>query len=187
MNNIGIYKIENSINGDMYIGQAVNLRTRKSVHLSTLRSNAHRNIHLQRAYNKYGNKNFIFKVILFCEKSELLYYEQKLVDKLHPQYNIRKDCVESQLGVKHSAESVKRQADAIRGRKHSDETRMKMSASRKGEKHPMFGKLHSEETKSKMSDAHLGKKRKPYSIETRERLSQAIKLWWKNRKVGENT
>lgn len=38
--------------------------------------------------------------------------------------------------------------------KFSDETRKRMSESRSGEKHPMFGKHHSEEAKQKIRDNH---------------------------------
>lgn len=39
-----------------------------------------------------------------------------------------------------------------KGKHLPDETRKKLSMSRSGEKHPMFGKHHSAETKKKMSD-----------------------------------
>lgn len=45
---------------------------------------------------------------------------------------------------------------AQKGRKHTQETREKMSEVQKGENHPLFGKHHSEETRKKMSNAHKG-------------------------------
>lgn len=39
------------------------------------------------------------------------------------------------------------------GKKHSEETKQKMSKSHSGELHPMYGKRHSEESKQKMSEA----------------------------------
>ena len=42
------------------------------------------------------------------------------------------------------------------GKKHSDETRKKMSESTKGENHPMWGKTHSEETRNKISESTKG-------------------------------
>jgi hypothetical protein len=39
------------------------------------------------------------------------------------------------------------------GKKHTEETKKKMSANRTGEKAHMFGKKHSEETKRKMSES----------------------------------
>lgn len=75
MSNCGIYKIENCINGKLYIGQSNNLHRRKNRHFNELRTDKHPNQHLQRAFNKYGEENFKFEVILFCEEDELLYYE----------------------------------------------------------------------------------------------------------------
>lgn len=43
------------------------------------------------------------------------------------------------------------------GYKHTDETKLKMSLARKGEKHPMYGKHHSEQTKKKLSEFYKGK------------------------------
>lgn len=40
-----------------------------------------------------------------------------------------------------------------------------------GCKNPFYGKLHSETTKEKMSKAHIGKKRKPFSEDTKEKMS----------------
>lgn len=50
----GIYRIRNLLDNRSYIGQALNLRNRKSVNFCELRKNKYRNIHLQRAFNKYG-------------------------------------------------------------------------------------------------------------------------------------
>lgn len=54
----------------------------------------------------------------------------------------------------------------------SAETRLKMSLSRRGEKHPMFGKKHSKESLLKMSEAHFGHKCSP---EHKQKTSQALK------------
>ena len=73
------------------------------------------------------------------------------------------------------------------GKKHSEETKKKMSASKKGlqsgEKNPMFGKHHSEETKKKMSASkkglQYGEKNpmfgKHHSEETKKKISNAKK------------
>ena len=64
----------------------------------------------------------------------------------------------------------------------SEETRIKMSQNHydcSGEKHPMFGKKHSEETKKKLSDSHKGKpspnKGKPMSEEQKKKISESKK------------
>ena len=48
--------------------------------------------------------------------------------------------------------------EGIRGFRHNDETKKKMSKAQKGEKNHNYGKHHSDETKRKMSEAHKGEK-----------------------------
>lgn len=54
------------------------------------------------------------------------------------------------------------------GFKHSEESKKKMSDSRKGNKHPFFGKHHSEETKRKIGKASKGR---IVTEETRKKIS----------------
>ena len=65
------------------------------------------------------------------------------------------------------------------GKHHSEETRKKMSESKKGENHPFFGKHHSEETIKKMSEATKGKH---HSEETRKKMSEARKSYWEHKR-----
>ena len=58
-----IYRIRNLVDGKVYIGQAVNFEKRKSRHLWELRSNRHKNEHLQRAWLAHGEQNFVFEVL----------------------------------------------------------------------------------------------------------------------------
>ncbi len=64
----GIYKITNIKNNKSYIGSSVNCLHRIYSHKSHLRSGVHYNKHLQRSYDKYGEKNFIFEIIEKCEE-----------------------------------------------------------------------------------------------------------------------
>jgi hypothetical protein len=154
----GIYCIENLIDGKKYIGQASVLINRKYYHFSELRRNNHGNIHLQRAYNKYGAANFIFKILLICEKDKkiLTYYEQSLNDFYKKQdlsYNIR-ECVDSNLGI-------------VR----SEEFKQNMSKRNAGKNNPNFGKTPSDETRLKMSESHIGK---TLPEEQKKKISEAL-------------
>ena len=71
-NNIsGIYKIENLVNGKIYVGQSVNIKKRWKDHKYYLRHNLHQNRYIQRAWNKQGEENYSFSIIEECDK-ELL-------------------------------------------------------------------------------------------------------------------
>jgi len=66
-----IYKIECLINGRVYIGQTKNKTKRLQEHKRTLEKNEHHSISLQRAWNKYGKKNFSFEIIEECDSSNV--------------------------------------------------------------------------------------------------------------------
>jgi len=58
------------------------------------------------------------------------------------------------------------------GRKHSEETRKKLSEAVKGTNNPNYGKKFSEEHRKNLSEAHTGRK---VSEETRKKMSEALK------------
>ncbi len=81
MNLSGIYIIENKINKKVYVGSTNNFNIRSIHHRHELKYKKHYNKYLQRAWNKYGENNFIFKLIELCDQENLiikeLYYIQK--------------------------------------------------------------------------------------------------------------
>lgn len=81
-NEAGIYKIQNLVNGKIYIGSAINLHIRFHNHWNSLRQHKHRNKHLQASWDKYGEENFTFEVLEIIEKEQLLRYieEQYIQD-----------------------------------------------------------------------------------------------------------
>lgn len=93
----GIYRILNKINGNCYIGSSLNVEKRYKHHLSTLRHNSSRCSILQKAFNKYGEDNFEFQVILCCKPECRLYYEQQLIRELNSQYNVFTNVSDSPL------------------------------------------------------------------------------------------
>lgn len=92
----GIYKIENKINGKVYIGQSVNIETRwKDERKRAFNQNAHEYEYpLSRAFRKYGLENFSFEVIEECLKNELNDKEKYWIE----QYNSFIDGYNQTLG-----------------------------------------------------------------------------------------
>lgn len=80
MNNSGIYKIENLINGKIYVGQSVDLSKRKNEHFRQLKSHTHYNEHLQRSFNRHGLENFTFTILELCDINSLTRKEIKWIN-----------------------------------------------------------------------------------------------------------
>lgn len=76
----GIYKIENKINGMIYIGRSSNIEGRIHEHKKIYKSNKTKK-YLYEEMNKYGIDNFDFSVLEECSKEESyekeMYYIQK--------------------------------------------------------------------------------------------------------------
>ena len=76
---IGIYKIENKIDGKIYIGQSMDITTRWTRHKRELNRGTHKNLYLQRAWNKYTEESFEFTIIFQCNKCELDKIEKECI------------------------------------------------------------------------------------------------------------
>ena len=143
---IGIYKITNKLNGKVYIGQSRDIDARWRQHI-----NAKDNFAIHNAIKKYGKENFKFEVLLECPADMLNIWERDMIalyDCISPNgYNL---------------------TEGGEGHHLSEETRLKMSNTRKG-------KHHSEETKIKISNARKGVKLKPHSEETKHKISESHK------------
>jgi group I intron endonuclease len=131
----GIYKIVNKTNGKYYIGSANDIVRRWREHKTTLELNKHPNDYLQSSWNKYGKDNFDFFIIENVLPNDLLITEQKYLDIAKTEQN---KC----YNLKFESHKVF----------FSDYVKQKLSNSHKGKK-------HSEETKLKMSITHFNKNR----------------------------
>ena len=175
----GIYKILNLRNGHQYVGSSVNLAKRKSRHCTALARGTHPNPYLQSAWNKYGADAFDFRVIGYCAEERVVALEQEVMDHLKPEYNLS-PMAGSSLGVKHSAQTRRKNSEVHKGRHHTAEARKNMSEAQKGRRHSAetrrkMTEAHqniSAETRRKMSEAHKGKRP---TEETRRRMSEAGK------------
>lgn len=156
----GIYVIANTKNGKVYIGQAQDFRHRWQDHRNNLRLNRHRNIHLQRAWNKDGEKAFRFKILEYCRIENLDEREQHFLNIYMPKgicYNIAVDVRASGRGLKRSPETLEKMRIVSTGRKCSDYSKAITSLIHKG-------KVLSAETRAKVSASHMGIKPNPESI-----------------------
>jgi group I intron endonuclease len=166
----GIYAIIHHESGRHYIGSAVHITRRWSVHRAYLARGTHQNSYLQRAWAKHGEGAFGFFVLELVEPERLIEVEQEWIDRLWHKglYNRRRDAA-SNLGVKHRPESIAKMREAQKGRRPSRETMEKAWAACRGIKHdPAFvarrtatmkGRVHAAETIERMRQSAL--KRSP--------------------------
>lgn len=138
-----IYKITNSFNEKVYIGQTwQSLKNRFRIHLAL---NAGKNcVKLFRAFNKYGRENFQIDLILIAHTQNILDYWEcyfiKQYDSIKGGYNIRNGGSRGKL---------------------SEESKRKISKANKGKfvgnKNPFFGKNHTNESRNKIAQSKIGK------------------------------
>ena len=112
----GIYKITCKVNNKIYIGSAKDIKTRWVHHRSKLKHHKHNNPYLQKAYNKYGEVNFIWEIIEECSVNDLLLKEQYYIDMLRPfddrGYNISVTASNPMMGRKHTLQTRIKQSEA---------------------------------------------------------------------------
>lgn len=119
-NKSGIYAIEHVESGKQYIGSARKFVSRFSLHKMQLRSGEHHSAYLQRAWDKYGEAAFIFKVLIQCTSADLLRYEQLAIDALRPSYNMNPKAG-SVTGLKWTAAQKLKHKTAMKNRKLTTE------------------------------------------------------------------
>jgi len=83
----GVYKISNVINGKFYIGSSVDIDMRYGTHMGRDARKFKDTHDFYREIIEYGKDNFKLEVLKFCDKEDLLEWEQYYYDELNPQYN----------------------------------------------------------------------------------------------------
>ncbi len=179
----GIYIIQNKIDSKMYVGSTNNFNVRWKRHILDLNKRIHTGQKLQRAWIKYGQDSFEFKIIEHVKDlTILLQREQHWLDLLKVVkfgYNVL-PTAGNNSGYKLS--EAHKEALSFKGRHHTNESKVKMSLAAKN-------RVISDETKAKMRTAKLGKKGseemkakmriiatgRKHSEETKAKMSQSRK------------
>lgn len=177
----GIYIIKNIVNGKRYVGSSHNIFVRMHKHLYRLRNGTHGIRDLQEEFSTLGEINFNISVLHYCPVVFLTLYEQNAQDALNPEYNTLKKAArhdtseetkailrDLNLGKVMSDSACRKMAIAKIGTAHhcvphSEESKKKMSDSKKGRPSPKRGTKMSEESKARMRvsrRAYLERKRK---------------------------
>jgi len=129
-----VYKIENSLTEDIYIGSTKYLARRKGEHLYKLRNRVHSNKQLQVLFDK--DPSCLSFIVLEKDIINLKEKEQYYLDVYTPSLNVCK------------------KADSSLGYKHSEECKKAMSEARKGKQNSL-GRINTPETKEKMRQSAL--------------------------------
>ena len=117
---------------------------------------------VKKLIKEYGINSFDYKIRkIFKTEKEARCWETKFLRKI-------KACSNDEwLNQNEGKASL-----GMLGKKHSVETRQKMSKSQSGKNNPMYGKRHTKEAKQKIIEAGLGRTHKE---ETRKKLSEMKK------------
>jgi group I intron endonuclease len=168
----GIYQIQSRIKPErIYIGSASDIYVRWRGHLCSLRKGKHHSSKLQNHFNKYGETDLQYSILLGCDKEDRIKIEQYFIDSHHPYFNISKMAQTSGCGFKKghipftkgtklSKVHKYRISEALKGKKHSIETREKISIGH-------IGAFRSPEMRQKLREAHLGEKQSQERINKR--------------------
>ncbi len=160
--NFVVYRIYNQYNHKFQVGSSGQFKSRKRNHLSMLRRGIHTNIHLQRAWNKWGEAAFIWTIESKHETRDRAYVaELKWLDQFFSKsccYNCNSNATGGPImfgiknpffNCKHTKESKKKMSDNREYLTGSEHRWYGQDVS--GSKNPFYGKKHTKETKRKLS------------------------------------
>lgn len=158
----GIYFIINNENGRHYVGSSQDVELRLRTHLNLLKRGAHHSYKLRIDWKRFSDEAFSFDLIEKVEMGQLAKREQYWIDETLPYYNVLR-FAGNVRGMRHTDEAKRKMSNAKRGRKMSSIQREAISAKLRGRKlseshiAALKGREHSTETRKKLSEAHTGR------------------------------
>lgn len=186
MNLGGIYEIVNTVNGRRYIGSAVDFKRRWKTHKRLLAKGKHHSIHLQRAWDEDGVANFKFAPLMTEPYfGDLIWWEQRFLDALRPEYNISLAASAPMKGRKHSPKAKDKMSRSGKGKPKSPSHCAAISVGQRGRKmseiarkalrEANVGRALSDEHKDKLRVWNTGKVMSPDAIERSASKRRGVK------------
>lgn len=133
---LGVYLIRCDINNRVYVGSSNDVYRRWNDHQSDLRAGRHKSSKLQADYTRYGARHFQHSILCTADNPEQVRdLEQQWLNELdavNSGYNHHVS-TKGGAGSKQSKEAKTNQIAAQLGRKVSQETRDKISKTKKGQ------------------------------------------------------
>lgn len=117
MNRIsGVYKIENTVTGDFYVGSSKNVEKRWKQHKCSSIWKRYPNSRMYQGMQKYGTDRFVFEILEEVEPGHLKEKEQQFIETLNPTYNSNNA---NGLDVERRKEYIKKYQQSEKGKKSS--------------------------------------------------------------------
>lgn len=81
----GIYVLENTTTGKLYVGQSVDIDKRRQEHFNSMQKGKHHNVYIQQDYNM--GHDFTFGVLEYCDLASLNQQEKYWINRLNTYHN----------------------------------------------------------------------------------------------------
>jgi len=140
--NAGLYEIVLVADGRRYVGGSVNVHKRWREHLRQLRAGSHHSRKLQRAWKKYGEAAFVFRLICTVEPDAVIREEQKLLDSAKHHFNCSTSACGMASGTKMSERARLRMSRAHCGKTQSEAMKEKLRRQRLALNNPFFANVN---------------------------------------------
>lgn len=159
MENVKIYKITNTKNGFVYIGQtSQSLEERWENHIKKMKGNDDRLLY--KDMREFGIEAFSIEQIDECAYRHRFiteeYWTKKFIEEKYPVYNINLGCHNGLNAIQRMAEARKQRGNDIY---QTENFKKRISTVTKGENNPLFGKKDDKAVNGRLVVAYYDKER----------------------------